>query len=334
MKSKALKQIFKIIVAGITSFAILCVFSTFYYNISVHYTNETGSTDYKWATNRFYAKATEGFAWGWTDKNGFNNAYKDDYDKIDVLFMGSSHIEAFNGQQKYNVVYQMNTLYEKAGKDKFVYNIGVSGHSILICLDNLQDAIKEFKPTDTVVIETPTSHLNEKSLEDFAAEGDMYDLSSEDNKLLITLAKIPFLRLMYNQYVSLSRNKETPAEEYFGDINAYAKNLDVVLKRASETAQAGGVNLVFVYNAKVEIDSDGEVQPEINQEYTEILQKTCEKYSIKFVNMHGPYSEYYKETYRLPHGFSNTAVGTGHINRYGHQVMAQTVYDVIEEEDK
>ncbi len=334
MKKKAVKQIFKIIVAGITSFAILCVFSTFYYNISVHYSSETGSTDYKWATNRFYAKATEGFAWGWTDKNGFNNAYKEDYDKIDVLFMGSSHIEAFNGQQKYNVVYQMNTLYEKAGKDKFVYNIGISGHSLPVCLDNLKDAIKEFQPTDTIVIETQTTHLNEKTIEQLATEGDMTDLESEDNKLLVTLAEIPFVRLMYYQYVSLSRNNRAPSEEYYGDVDVYIKNLDVVLQRASQTAKENGVDLIFVYNAKVEIDSDGKVLPEINQEYTKILEAACEKHSIKFVNMHGPFTEYYEETYRLPHGFSNTTVGTGHINRYGHQVIAQTVYDVIEEEDK
>lgn len=329
MKSKVLKQIFKICVAGVTSLAILCVFCLFYYNLSVHYTSESGSTDYKWATDRFYAKATEGFAWGRTDKNGFNNSYKEDFEKIDVLFMGSSHLEAFNGQQKYNTVYQYNTFYERDGKDKFAYNIGVSGHSLLICLDNLEDAIKEFKPTETIVIETPTIHMRESSLE-LLVNNKMYDLESEDNKFAVALANVPYLRLMYNQLVFL-RQADAPVQpEEFGDVNKYTQNLNFVLKRASQLAEKHGIKLMVVYNSPMEIDSKGNLLPQTYEEYVDIMDAACKNADITFVNMYQPYAAYYKETYRLPHGFSNTRVGTGHINRYGHQVIAETVYDILE----
>ncbi len=335
MKSKAIKQIFKIIVAGITSFAILCTFATFYYNISVHYTSETGSTDYKWAKNDFYVKFTEGFAWGHTDKNGFNNAYKDDFDTVDVLFMGSSHIEAFNGQQKYNVVYQMNEIYKENNKDKFVYNIGVSGHTMITCIKNLDAAIKEFKPTDTIVIETPRAHLNEINLKNYATTGELPELSSEDHPLLVALAEIPFVRLMYYQYVSLSRNNpENAIPEVFElDLDSYAEYVDTVLSWGAESAKNGGVELVIVCNEVLGIDENGNPLPDKNLPYLKILKEKCEKHSIKFINMYDDYVAYYEETHRLPHGFSNTAVGTGHINRYGHRLIAQAVYNAIEEEN-
>jgi hypothetical protein len=42
----------------------------------------------------------------------------------------------------------------------------------------------------------------------------------------------------------------------------------------------------------------------------------------------------YNSTYHLPRGFSNTAPGEGHTNKYGHACIAQELYKHIAKEEK
>ena len=90
----------KAALAGLLAFALLCFFCLLYYNVPVHDVNPTGATEYKWEPGRFYSRGTEGFAMGRTNSDGFNNLF--DYapgDPIDILLMGSSHMEGFNVAQ-------------------------------------------------------------------------------------------------------------------------------------------------------------------------------------------------------------------------------------------
>ena len=100
---KNLKWLFKAIVAGCAALVLLNLFAFFWYNVPVHYENPSGATEYVWERHKFYSKATEGFALGRTNNEGFNNI--NDYhegDSIDILLMGSSHTEGFNVAQDEN----------------------------------------------------------------------------------------------------------------------------------------------------------------------------------------------------------------------------------------
>ena len=37
----------------------------------------------------------------------------------------------------------------------------------------------------------------------------------------------------------------------------------------------------------------------------------------------------YTASYTLPHGFSNTLLGSGHLNADGHRMVAETLYEVV-----
>ena len=39
----------------------------------------------------------------------------------------------------------------------------------------------------------------------------------------------------------------------------------------------------------------------------------------------------YKESYQFSYGFSNSAPGEGHMNKTGHRIVAETVYEFINE---
>ena len=107
-------------IAGMIAFALLCAFCFFWYNVPVHYENPTGATEYYWQEHKFYSKGTEGFALGKTNNEGFNNLK--DYSEgehINILLMGSSHMEGFNVAQDENTAAMILT--EEKDKVKFKF---------------------------------------------------------------------------------------------------------------------------------------------------------------------------------------------------------------------
>lgn len=100
--------------AGLCALTLLCGMSIFYYNLPIRVKSKDGTTDYTWEKNVFYSQFTEGFAWGKTDMNGYNNPKQ--YDNISILLMGSSQFEGHNVSQTDNFAYLFNQQMEESGK--------------------------------------------------------------------------------------------------------------------------------------------------------------------------------------------------------------------------
>ena len=112
MKKQAVNWIGKALLAGLLAFALLCLGCLFYFNTPVHYTNPDGATEYKYESGVFF-RGTEGYGWGRVNNDGFNNAR--DYtpeENIDVLLMGSSHMEGFCVPQKDTAAAVLNRLFD------------------------------------------------------------------------------------------------------------------------------------------------------------------------------------------------------------------------------
>lgn len=95
MKQK-IKWLAKAIIAGVLAFSVACAVCLIYYNPGIHITNETGATDYRWLSNSFTGTMIEGIAWHKTDRNGFYNDSSAPDKKMNILVMGSSHMEGTN----------------------------------------------------------------------------------------------------------------------------------------------------------------------------------------------------------------------------------------------
>lgn len=337
MKNKYILFGIKTAVAGIVAFIILNLVCFFYYNLAVHSESETGSTDYVWEESKFYSRGTEGFSWGKTDENGFNNLAVFEDGDIDVLMMGSSHMEAFNVAQDRNVGYVLNRKFKDADMDLNVYNIGVSGHTLERCLNNAGNAVKEFKPNKYVVIETASVCPDIKLVAD-ALNGELEPIESNNKGIIGKLQKLPFLRRLYGQIKSVLGNDDGDGESVSANvdesleelISAYTDELfEKMLSGVSQTMKDEGIKLIIVYNCGVEIDEDGKVREQEDMESVEKFKEACDKNDVIFVNMHQAFCDYYKETNRLPRGFSNSRAGKGHLNRYGHEVLADELFDII-----
>lgn len=341
MKVKKLAQV---ICSLFLSFLILNAICFFYYNVPVHSESESGSTDYVWEKSKFYSKGTEGFAWGKTDANGFNNLTVENSISPEILIMGSSHTEAFNVAQNENYAYLLNELMSKSGMGWSSYNIGVSGHTITTCLSNFKNAVEEFKPGKYVVMEVSSIELTAEEINSLS-DGTVNEIHSSANPIVIFLQKIPFVRCAYYQLDKMgigakNTNNNVPkpqaakadvsVQQSTSDLlEEYKSALNSVLKETGSVAQKNGIKLIFLYNPDLKINKNGEVIPQTQSEKSEIFMSACRDNGIEFLNMYDAYAENYSKTCRLPHGFSNTAVGKGHLNKFGHVLIANELYEFI-----
>ena len=325
-----LKWIIKAIIACTIAFAMVSGGCLLYYNLPVHYSNSSGATDYKWEVNKFYSKGTEGFALGKTNNDGFNNI--DDYNgqKIDILFMGSSHGEAFNVAQDKNCVSLLN---DKFGGAMYTYNIATSGHTICHVVSNINDAVKIYHPTKYLIIECQSLSAKKENLV-AAVDGSLPKLESESGGLIGLLQKVPFFRLVYFQLSNLNSEKgddtntsiqsDTPDIEYIKAVN------DFVAKIKSD-CEANNITPIVVYHPHFSVDGDGKITVQAKESYSDLFAEVCNEKGVAYVDMLSDFTNGYRKDKKLPYGFSNTAIGEGHMNEYGHSLLANRIYQTIED---
>lgn len=137
----------RFITASLIAILLLSMFSMLYKHTSPHVEPIANETFYRWEAGSFTSTMEEGFAWINMDENGYNNLKC--FDSIDVLLMGSSHMEAIQISTEDTVASKLNEFLPYS-----TYNIGISGHSFIHCVNNLKSAIEVFKPSKYVIIET------------------------------------------------------------------------------------------------------------------------------------------------------------------------------------
>ncbi len=320
----------KALVAGLLALLLLSLFCFFYSNVPVHYVNPTGATEYRWQAGRFYSRCTEGFSMGRTNNDGFNNLR--DYtpgEQIDVLLMGSSHMEAFNVPQDRSTASVLNGLFEG---EKYVYSIGTSGHTLPYCVKHLGAALETYVPRQYVLLETVSLDLSPADM-DAAVEGTLTDIASNSGGLIGLLQQIPLLRLFYTKYfkttLSFGDTEDMTTAPIVADSAAYARSLVSFVEAIGRESAARDVQAVVVFNPAVGIAADGSLYTLTDPGQLELFQRLCADHDVCFVDLTDTYMTAYREQHLLPSGFSNTAPARGHLNTVGHQLAAEALYAAI-----
>lgn len=332
MKAKEIMTAFgKIVISGCIAFVVMTLFCFFYYNVPVHSPNENGSTDYRWTPDAFYCRATEGFAFGMTNNEGLLNA--EDFtenSKIDILLMGSSHMEAYNVQQKNSVAGVLN---DTLG-DKNVYNIGVSGHNFLTCCANFESALDFYSPSDYVIIETSQLDFSAEKLQS-VIDGTLPEISDHSGGILSLLSRNQFLRQAYTQLKSFVGNGNTDPDlsAESADENDVqedtSEELSSVISNLAQTASQHDTKLIIFYHPSTGINSDGSLLLPDDHFYRNLFKEICEENGVIFLDMTERFQTEYDTDHVLPHGFSNSSVGSGHLNADGHAMIADELYKII-----
>lgn len=349
-----LKWLLKCIAAGCAALAIACVFSFFYYNTGRHTDNPNGATDFLWEGNKFYCQMREGFAFGITDEDGFNNAYPGVTSDSDILIIGSSHMEAAQVSQDQTTVHLLNKHLDEANAGLTAYNIGLSSHNFYRCADNFEAALEAYSPS-YVIIEIYDIPCSEEDALN-ALNGTYADVASYDG-FIYDLQAVPLPKLLMQQlrefqnsnssdsFGWISELKETisrlfkskdeidsePALSGIEEKTIKENNNTRLIRTLSEKASQHGAELIIVYHPALWIDSSGGAYIYVIDSVRDDYFTVCENNGITVIDMSERFLKEYDEQHIVPHGFINSSVSSGHLNAHGHRMIAEELYKVIAE---
>ena len=320
---KMIHSTIRCIGACIISLLLLSCFVLIYSYSGTHIENETGATDYKWLPGQYKANMVEGFSWLRMDDEGFNNADCSKNDHPDVLLMGSSHLEAINVSDTENTLYYLS----KFLPDYKVYNIGVSGHNIYRCANNLSRAIDYYSPEKYIVIETATISLD-NDLMNMVIDGALTAIPSFDSGVLFHIQKYcPAIKNIYN---SLTNWRNVEKKEATQHIQMDFTLLDEFIHFMSNSLK-NDCKLIIIYHPTSMLDANGNIVLQTSDIDLQVFRDVCEKYEIEFVDTSMQVIDLFNKQHKFIHGFSNTAIGSGHLNRYGHFLLAKQLELIIKE---
>ena len=166
---------------------------------------------------------------------------------------------------------------------------------------------------------------------DAVLDGSYPDIPSHNGGWIVLLQKLPFLRLLYTQFFKGGAlafggdaQESVPAAE--GD---YRGSLSPLLDRLSTESRAHGVKLILAYHPALLPEADGSVSPDTDPEKLAAFRELCAEKDIVFVDLTERFLASFAEESVFANGFSNTAPGSGHLNRVGHRLFAEGVYAAL-----
>lgn len=337
---KKIVYFLKCIVSGIISLILLSMFAMVYYNPPVADVQPDFITNNRFVSNSRWSYMLEGVGGGKIDNLGYNNAYYNDLSVPDIVFVGSSHVEALQVPQDSNFVYLLNQKFNEDGlaNNNFkCLNLGISGHFFNISASNFEYIINKFKDAKYVVIETLDVKFSPSEL-DGIMEGKFHLPLSERGFFYKAVQKVPYFRLLFKKFNDMkavdnknnvNANDGISKLEDKHDIDVYTKKMGAVLEKLSTLSKQNGVDLIIMMHERFGIVEGGKVVMEKEQEYKNAFKKCCNQYGIKVIDAVPDMIEHYEKHLELSYGFCNTTPGNGHLNKVGHQVIADVLYDQI-----
>ena len=319
----------------ILAFAGLTLFCALYYHLPARMEDPDGVTDFRWAGHAFYSRGTEGFAAGRTNNEGYIN--DSDYvpgDAVDVLVIGSSHMEALQVPMRETTT----AILSERLPDLSIYNVGLSNHDFLTCIRHLPAALEKYHPARFTIIETVNLIFSDYEFESaLRTNGE-----SEEGKRSILyelVQKNHYLRLLYSQMESYRKAKAGAqgdnADQISDSPDAEPKNsaeaVNRFLSRLHDLSEQAGTKVIIAYHPKASINADGSLQVWSDVSTMRQFDELCRQNGIGFLDLSGRIQEEYRMRHILPYGFINSAVGNGHFNVDGHRMFAEELIRTMNE---
>lgn len=328
---KLVLQLKKIIISAILANLLLSVVCLAYGYNMLQVPSVVGASGCSEVPQGLISNMDEGFGWNVMDENGYNN--DEVYDNVDILIMGGSHIEALQMNRSDNLTYKLGQLLP----EYHVYNVGIALHTIELCANYLDNACSYFDP-QYVVIDLNSLELDSNVMDSVLKgtfEGpDFYT----DHKTWIKMIYnyIPMSkRLRHIRRTWIVRNNDgNIAEEKMSSLYAdalYMEKLRSFLRYLGNIAKEHSTQLILLYHPiNYNVDENGNLTFDDETDEWETFQSLCEESNIIAVSTKDEYIRMFHEQHVVPNGFSNTKLGAGHINEYGHTAMANVLYETIE----
>ena len=280
--------------------------------------------------------AGEGFGNTTIDSNGFNNDISFDYSDARILCVGSSQTEAQNVYTNKNYVSLLNARHPEMR----AYNLGVSASTFRKAFFRIP-ALKEYFPNAKIICfeinSMPTvddlRYLNNLMSKDEVIPEDISWKSG--NRFKQFISSVPLCRLLWQQtnhkLENLNKNDKVLPLQHTHIDGEYYQLLTSVISHAKR--QAGDSQIVIFTLDFLKLKSDGTSEICEDNGEREAFGKVCASQEIVFITTAEAFKRMYSEEHRLPNGFLDSPLGTGHLNEYGHQAIANILEPVFNQEE-
>lgn len=331
---KTIGCIFKVVLSGIVALCILSAFSLIYYNSPPTIPQPELITKNRFVPNRVWSTMGEGFGYGITDNLGYNNVYYKNCTEPDVVVVGSSHIEAANVPADANCVTVMNKLFAEDGikdNDLKCLNIGRSGSFFDQSASYFEAVAEHFDTAKYIIVETKSLGWTTEQLDGMLNQ--KYLDHMKDRSLIgeITVA-VPYLRLFIKQAGELFPLK--PVEEPLPlstdqDADEYASKMNAVIQMMATQARENGKHLIILHHNTFSYEELQNAKSDDDPEQMKVLEESCRNNDVILVDVTDEFVSHYKETHQVAYGFVNSEIGEGHLNKIGHSIIANELYEAI-----
>lgn len=287
-----------------------------------------------WRPHSILVHGTEGYGITRVDENGYLNppgTLESNY----ILMMGSSHTQGKEvpSDQKYSVL--VNTHFSGETDVLRTYNIASDGNFLPSIIQHFQAAVQAFPASQMVTIEVANSDFSEETLRNALSQVtlDIENSVASQNqnagliKRISNLVKegFPLLSLMKSKWKTATK-QQMAAQPQAVDTASYATLLNQAMGLIRSEYDR---SIVLIYHPPVSLEADGTVKIIYGSMWSE-FQNACASNGIDVINMGPIFEQWYYEHRQLPYGFCNTAPGTGHLNKVGHQLIADALIEYIE----
>lgn len=347
---KKLGVIMEWVLAIGVAFFIVNILSMFYYKSPGFMKRDTGATNAIWYPDSSYIIGYEGYGVNHIDENGYVNesgSLADEY----ILVMGSSQTEGLHVNGKQNYTSLLNSYYG-SGDDLAVYNIARSGRTWLDIISGFSASLEEFPNSDAIIIEIGNTDFYAGELEAamqqrvFEPQDIGMNLVEQQNPLsrikIFAERNLPLLYYLYDVQLKDARQQLQNwcngfANDSVGYTNSTVSNVtnneksysDATREILSFFRERYEGTIIILYLPAIEIDQNGKMNL-IYDAFVEQFATACDECDIEFLDPGKAYLDAYENDHIVPYGFSNTSMGTGHLNQDGNQIIYELLIDTLE----
>ncbi len=337
---KVLKYFIKLAISGILALIILSVLCLFYYNPPMPTPQFQEYSNTKYIENRFWVSFREGFGFGKTNELGYNDAPIQNPSASRIAFVGSSNTVGLQMRQKDTFARLTEELLlsdDNSQNDYECMNVASAGQFFETSVSNIEPLAKSFDNLAFVVIEAPSYNYSE---EDFykMLRGE-YHVEPASSGIIYRIAQSsPYLRLLANQYQSMMQHRSEDYTEISAspvsaapDYEAYERGFRAVAEMLGGIANEYGFRIILLQHGMPVADAEHIMHNNQDVKKVEILSRCCSDNGIIFLDMCQEFADYHNSTSASAYGFPNTSPNTGHLNKTGHNLIAQRIYETVSE---
>lgn len=341
MKKNYIKQIVQWICAMVMGMLIVSCVCFFYYRPVGWLERDKNATSAVWEPNTVFVNFVEGAGITRVDSRGYTNPGDKELAEELVLCIGASYVQSKEVMEDKKYTALLNEKLTKKDEIK-VYNLSRDAYMYPEIAAGFSAAIQEFPQTTVAVLDISNTDFSMKELGKALVEREFSEEQTGDKlyKKLSTVEKIktkikdyfPITSVLKHQASQMEGQdkEETGKEKKEEQVSEeeYAKALDATMKQMRDSFSG---KIIILYHPGTVFHEDGSMSVKEGK-YEAVFAEVCEENNIVFADMSEEFLKAYEERREVPYGFHNVTMGEGHINKAGHKMIADKLYDLIGKE--